>query len=53
VITSVGGHAIATGKALRTYITSTSPGQKVRVDWTDTAGAAHHATVTLGQGPAA
>jgi S1-C subfamily serine protease len=53
VITSVAGHAITSGKALRAYVTSTEPGQKVTVGWTDPAGGSHHATVTLGQGPAA
>jgi S1-C subfamily serine protease len=52
VITSVGGQAVTSADSLSTAIDSYSPGQRVTVSWTDTSGAAHSATVTLGTGPA-
>jgi S1-C subfamily serine protease len=53
VITSVAGRSIASAQDLRAYITTTSPGQKVAIAWTDTSGRRHRATVTLAEGPAA
>ena len=52
VITQVGNTKITTGPALRTALQKYQPGQRVKITWTDPAGASHSATVTLATGPA-
>jgi S1-C subfamily serine protease len=51
-ITSVGSSAIATSSDLSAALAGYEPGQSVKIGWTDAAGAAHTATVTLIQGAA-
>ena len=51
-MTSLNGQAIDSGKSLSTLTKSHKPGDKVTLAWTDTAGASHSASVTLGTGPA-
>jgi S1-C subfamily serine protease len=53
VITALNGTAITTNAALRNAIVQHAPGSSVSVSWTDTAGNAHTAQVTLGTGPPA
>lgn len=53
VITAVDGTAIADASALSTAMAAHAPGQSVTIAWTDAAGTAHSATVTLVAGPAA
>ena len=43
---------MATTDQLTAATAARRPGDKVAVDWTDTAGRQHHATVTLAAGPA-
>jgi S1-C subfamily serine protease len=50
-ITAVGGTRVRTATQLHDAIAEHSPGDQVSVTWTDTAGASHTATVTLGTGP--
>ena len=50
-ITSFGGTNITTATSLSEAVAAHQPGDSVRVAWTDSAGSAHTATVTLGQGP--
>lgn len=50
-ITSVGGTGVQTTAQLRNAIAAHSPGDKVKVSWTDTSGRSHSATVTLATGP--
>ncbi|MEO7125488.1 MAG: trypsin-like peptidase domain-containing protein [Nakamurella sp.] len=52
-ITSVGGHPITAGTSLQNLMLGYHPGQSVSLGWADPTGAAHHATVKLGSGPAA
>ena len=47
-ITSIGGHAVASSNDLHNAMAGFANGQSVSVTWTDTAGASHTATVTLG-----
>ncbi|GAB3433967.1 hypothetical protein GCM10027517_01510 [Phycicoccus ginsengisoli] len=51
-ITAVGGKAVSSTSDLTDALAKRSPGDRVPVSWTDAGGAAHHATVTLGAGPA-
>ncbi|MFC8501856.1 S1C family serine protease [Pedococcus sp. NPDC057267] len=51
-ITRVGGTAVSSQTGLTAVLSRRSPGDRVVVDWVDAAGVAHHATVTLGSGPA-
>lgn len=51
-ITAVGGHAVATPSALTGVLATHRPAGRVAITWTDPDGAGHHATVTLGAGPA-
>lgn len=51
-ITAVDGQVVGTPAALTTIMASRSVGSHVTVQWTDTDGAAHSATVTLVSGPA-
>jgi S1-C subfamily serine protease len=50
-ITAVGGTKVQTATQLHDAIATHSSGDRVSVTWTDTAGASHTATVTLGTGP--
>lgn len=51
VITSLNGQAVVSQDELATALGQLSPGQKVRVGWTDPAGSRHTGTVTLGESP--
>ena len=51
VITALDGTAVSSNSGLRSAIMAHNPGSSVSVSWTDTAGASHTATVTLGSGP--
>lgn len=51
-ITSVGGQAVSSAESLSSLTKAHHPGDKVTVGWTDQAGAAHSASVTLSTGPA-
>ena len=53
VITSLGGHAVGSAPALTTLMQLYHPGDRVKVDWTDSTGSRHSATVQLAAGPAA
>ncbi len=53
VITSLGGHAVGSAPALTTLMQLYHPGDRVKVDWTDSTGSRHGATVQLAAGPAA
>lgn len=53
VITAIDGTAVADASALTAAIQAHDSGDQVSVTWTDTTGASHTATVTLGDGPAA
>jgi S1-C subfamily serine protease len=53
VITSVGGHPVTSATDLSTLLAATHSGDQVSVGWTDSSGASHTATATLGAGPAA
>jgi len=50
-ITSLDGTTVSTLDDLTTILDKHDPGDKVRVTWTDSSGASHTATVTLGKGP--
>jgi S1-C subfamily serine protease len=50
-ITAVGGVKVTTSTALSAAIAKYKVGQQVALAWTDSSGAAHSATVTLGAGP--
>jgi S1-C subfamily serine protease len=52
-VTRVGSTRVTTAAALRRAITAYSPGDAVRLTWTDSAGTTHLATVTLIAGPVA
>ena len=52
-ITSFAGQHVRSGQQLARLVSGYTPGERVSVGWTDSTGAAHHALVTLGQGPAA
>jgi S1-C subfamily serine protease len=52
-ITSVGGIATTTATQLQAAIASHSPGDSVKITWTDASGSSHSATVTLARGPVA
>ena len=51
-ITSVNGRTVDSSSALTAALQTTKPGDKVSVTWTDSSGAKHTATATLGTGPA-
>ena len=53
VITSVDGHAVSSPSALQAAMEQHHPGDRVTIGWTDQAGQAQSATVTLAAGPAA
>jgi S1-C subfamily serine protease len=48
VITGLDGKAIDSATTLNSIMATTRPGQKVTLGWTDAAGQAHSASVTLG-----
>lgn len=50
-ITRIGSTNVTTATALHDAVSRRSPGDSVTVTWTDTSGAAHTETVTLGGGP--
>jgi S1-C subfamily serine protease len=52
VITAIDNTTITSASDLTTALHAHHPGDKVRVTWTDSAGATHSATVTLATGPA-
>lgn len=52
-ITSVGGTAVASIDDITAVLGEHEPGDEISVSWTDAAGEAHTATVTLGEGPVA
>jgi S1-C subfamily serine protease len=52
VITAIGGSAVAAPDDVSAALAGRDPGDRVPVSWTDSAGAAHSATVTLAVGPA-
>jgi len=52
VITAVGGSTVGSADDLSTALAGYGPGDRVRVTWVDTSGAAQSATVTLTTGPA-
>lgn len=51
-ITRVSGTAVSSQATLTGVLARHSPGDRVVVAWVDSSGVAHHATVTLGSGPA-
>ncbi|GAA3658253.1 S1C family serine protease [Microbacterium marinilacus] len=51
-ITAVDGTAVDGADALRTLLVGYEPGDAVSIDWTDSSGATHSATVTLIEGAA-
>ena len=53
VITSAGGQRVNSPEALQAALEQHHPGDRVTIGWTDQAGQAHTATVTLVNGPAA
>ena len=53
VITSLGGHQVTSSEKLSALMSKYTPGQSVKIGWTDTDGQTHTATITLGTGPAA
>jgi S1-C subfamily serine protease len=52
-ITALDGTPVHTSKALRSAVTTYSPGDQVTLTWTDLSGAPHTATLTLMEGPVA
>jgi S1-C subfamily serine protease len=50
-ITAVDGQAVDSPTALRAALQGKSPGDEVSVDWTDSYGSQHSATIALGSGP--
>ncbi|MCL2515545.1 MAG: S1C family serine protease [Microbacteriaceae bacterium] len=52
-ITAVDGQTVASATELQTALKAHRPGDTVKVSWTDANGAAHEASITLTQGPAA
>lgn len=52
-ITSVGGTDVASIDDITSVLGGHEPGDEISVSWTDAAGEAHTATVTLGEGPVA
>ena len=53
VITSAGGQRVSSPEALQAAMEQHHPGDRVTIGWTDQAGQAHTATLTLVNGPAA
>jgi S1-C subfamily serine protease len=53
VITGLDGHAVTSTSALSTVVRGLTAGQRVSLQWTDTSGGSHRATVTMVAGAAA
>jgi S1-C subfamily serine protease len=53
VITAVDGHSVTSASGLSDAMSQYNPRDHVRIDWTDTNGNTHNATVELGSGPPA
>jgi S1-C subfamily serine protease len=53
VITSVGGRTVTSPESLQSAMEQYHPGDRVTIGWTNQAGQAQSATVTVGTGPAA
>jgi len=53
IITSLGGHKVASSDRLSALMSGYRPGQSVKIGWTDADGQTHTSTITLGTGPAA
>jgi S1-C subfamily serine protease len=53
VVTSVAGHTVSSSTSIQQVLEGYHPGDKITIDWTDTSGQSHSATVTLASGPAA
>lgn len=51
VITKVDNHSIGSGKKLSSTLDGYNPGQSIKIQWTDVAGATHQAAVKLVDGP--
>jgi S1-C subfamily serine protease len=51
-ITAVDGTTVGTAAELSTALAGHDPGDRIRITWTDSAGATHSATTTLVAGPA-
>jgi S1-C subfamily serine protease len=52
VITSVDAHRVTTAAGLSVLMETFTPGEHVRVGWTDPSGVTHTTSITLGTGPA-
>ena len=52
VIVSVDGKRVSDASALSSVMDNHKPGDKITIGYTDSAGASHSVTVTLGEGPA-
>ncbi len=52
LITSVDGKQVSDATALSSLMETHNPGDKISVGYTDSSGASHTVTITLGQGPA-
>lgn len=52
VVTALDGTSVSSPSDLTAAIEQHRPGDRVRIEWTDQSGDTHHATVTLGSGPA-
>jgi S1-C subfamily serine protease len=52
VITAVATHSVGSGAELTTVMHTTRSGDRITITWTDASGTSHHATETLGSGPA-
>ncbi|SDY05405.1 serine protease, S1-C subfamily, contains C-terminal PDZ domain [Modestobacter sp. DSM 44400] len=52
VLATIGGTAVTSADAVTTALADLDPGDQVAVSWTDSAGTAYSATVTLASGPA-
>jgi S1-C subfamily serine protease len=52
-VTAVGGTRVDSADALSSALAKHSPGDQVKITWTDSTGSTHSATITLVAGPAA
>jgi S1-C subfamily serine protease len=53
VITSLNGSKVSSATALSSLLEPLHPGNSVQLQWTDTSGTTHTASVTLATGPPA
>ena len=53
MITSVDGHSVSSPDDISSAMNSHRPGDKVEVQWTDSSGRQHKATIGLVEGPPA